>query len=176
MFVQWKVTNTPAREPRDEPNLLPAMPRLRPTRRAVVGTVATVLAIGVAALIGNSIGSTEPVADGSGTLTVDGVVYQFTPTTCLISDEDFVAAGTGFDDGERFWVSASSKSLDLAVGTESEVEQPAGDQLWLISDQDIDWEATGDTVTAMAPMVDRRAPRSTTMLGSLELRCDRNDF
>lgn len=113
--------------------------------------------------------------EGSGTLTVDGIVYIFTPTTCLISEKDFVAAGTGVEAGEQFWVSASNVRLDLAVGTESEIDEPAEDQLWLISDEIVDWNARGRTVTASAPMTDHRSPQSTTVLGSLELDCGGGD-
>ena len=145
---------------------------VRPPRRKrfVVGGV--IVAVGALALIVGQMVSDAEVVTGAGTLTVGGVVYHFTPTTCLISDEDFVATGHGLDDGEQFWVSASSVGLDLAVGTESEIEEPADDQLWLISDDAPEWTADGNTVTARAPMADRRSPQSTTVVGSLELRCD----
>ena len=123
-------------------------------------------------MITNRIGDEPQTVAGSGSLIVDGVTYDFTPTTCLISDEDFVAAGTGFDGPDRFWVSASSVGLDLSVGTENEVDEPAVDQLWLISEEVTDWQASGQTVTARAPMVDRRSPQSTTLVGSLHLRCE----
>ena len=112
------------------------------------------------------------VSSGSGILTVDGLSYPFTPTTCFISEEDFVAAGPGFVDTDQFWVSASSVSLDLAVGTEGELDQPTDDQVWLISNANVDWHATGRTVVAEAPMSDRRSPDSPTVVGTLELRCD----
>ena len=119
----------------------------------------------------------DPVLlDGSGTLTVDGIVYNFTPTTCQIGEDDFVAAGTGFRDNEQFWVSASSVGLDLAVGTQSEVEEPDADHLWLISEDCLVWErTTGDTITAEVDMTDRRSAPSTTVHGSLELHCSAAD-
>jgi len=134
-----------------------------------------VVIVMVVGLLAGRLGD-DDLVDGSGTLTVDGVVYRFTPTTCLISDEDFVATGTGFDDGEQFWVSASSVGLDLAVGTESEIDEPADDQLWLINNESVDWKATGNTVTAWAPMTDQRSPTSTTVVGALELRCESQDI
>ncbi|MGI9615593.1 MAG: hypothetical protein ACR2QO_21955 [Acidimicrobiales bacterium] len=115
--------------------------------------------------------SDSAAAEGSGVLTVDGVDYRFTPTTCLITSDDFVAAGPGVDGDEQFWVSASSVSLDLAVGTESEIDKPSEDQLWLLSDDPIAWEADGNTVTAEASMSDHRLPESNEMAGALELSC-----
>ncbi len=119
--------------------------------------------------------SPEPVP-GAGTLTVGDHVYYFRPTSCVISDEDFAAAGTGIDDGQRFWVSASSIGLDLAVGTSSEIEQPADDQLWLVSDDRVDWEIHDDTVSATASMADRRVADATPVLGALELHCVPTDY
>ena len=152
---------------------MPEIDTSRPIRRILLASVVAVVAVLGLGLADNRFETTPELIDGSGTLTVDGIVYEFTPTTCVISDEDFVAAGTGFDDGERFWVSASSVGLDLAVGTESEIEEPAEDQLWLISeDEVIDWSAQDETVIAEANMTDQRSPQSTTVHGSLELHCD----
>ena len=140
------------------------------TRRRVVAMAAVVLFIAGGSVAAQAMSEPERV-DGSGTLTVDGVVYHFTPTTCLITSDDFVAAGRGTDGDEQFWVSASSVSLDLAVGTESEIEEPAEDQLWLVSDDPVSWQVEGNTVTARASMSDRRIPESGAMPGSLELNC-----
>jgi hypothetical protein len=130
-----------------------------------------VMFIAGASYAAQAVSDTEQV-DSSGTLTVDGIEYQFTPTTCLITSDEFVAAGHGVDGDDQFWVSASSVSLDLAVGTESEIEEPAEDQLWLMSDDPVSWQVDGSTVTARAPMSDHRLPESTTMMGALELNCD----
>lgn len=110
-------------------------------------------------------------SEGSGVLTIGEATYTFTPITCFVSEEDFVAAGTGVDGSEQFWVSASSINLDLIFGTDNEVDQPADDQLWLASENVINWNATGQTVVARAPMSDRRTPDSTEVVGSLEVRC-----
>ncbi len=107
----------------------------------------------------------------TGTLTVDGHEYRFTPSTCLITSEDFVVAGSGVDDDEQFWVAASSTELDLAVGTGSETEKPAEDQLWLLSDEAPSWRAGGTVVTAVAPMSDHRRTGSTSVVGKLEFDC-----
>ncbi|MCP4225493.1 MAG: hypothetical protein GY773_19330 [Actinomycetia bacterium] len=116
--------------------------------------------------------SKPPFAGGSGTLVVDDTTYTFTPTTCFISEEDFVAAGKGVLDTQQFWVTASGVGLDLAVGTENEIDQPADDQLWLVADDTIDWHATGQTIVAQAEMSDRRTPEVEPVVGSLELHCD----
>lgn len=138
---------------------------------ALVGVLA---AVGVIGLLAEMLGA-ETVSgsgSGSGILVIDGTSYEFTSTACFISEDEFAAAGTGYDNGQRFWVSASSANLDLSVGTESAIDQPADDQLWLISDELIDWQSAGDTVVAHAPMSDRRATDAETVVGTLELHCD----
>jgi hypothetical protein len=141
------------------------------TRRRIVAALAVVMFVVGASFAAQAMSEPELV-DGSGTLTVDDVAYRFTPTTCLITSDDFVAAGRGLDGDEQFWVSASSVGLDLAVGTESEIDEPAEDQLWLMSDEQVSWQADGNTVTATASMSDHRAPDSVAVEGSLELNCN----
>ena len=144
----------------------------RPIGRIVLALVAVVAALVLLRVVIDRADPDPALIGGAGTLTIGDTTYAFTPTACFISDEDFVAAGTGFDGDDRFWVSASSVSLDLAVGTKTEIDQPADDQLWLNANENVDWTATGQTVVARAPMADRRSPGSTTVMGSLELRCD----
>ncbi|MGF1597292.1 MAG: hypothetical protein ACFCVK_10255 [Acidimicrobiales bacterium] len=138
--------------------------------RLALAVVALLAALGAYRLL-TDVEPADPVA-GTGTLVVDGVTYHFSPTTCRISDEDFVAAGAGSDGDDEFWVSASSVGLDLSLGTADEQAEPADDKKWLISADGVNWEATGDTVTAEAPMIDRHSPGSTTVVGSLHVRCD----
>lgn len=153
-------------------NPSPNQPNHRPLGRIALAVIGLVLvAVGGRQLV--SYLRPDPItAVGTGTLTVDGDVYAFTPTTCFISEQDFVAAGIGYRESEQFWVSASSASLDLTVGTKNEIDQPAHDQLWLASDQPVDWRASGQTIVANAEMSDHRTPGGATVTGRLELRCD----
>ena len=144
----------------------------RPLLRVAVLVVGVLAALAGVRLVANLVGAEAEVTRGAGTLTVGGITYAFTPTTCFISDADFVAAGPGSDGSDRYWVSASSVSLDLTVGTENEIDEPDDDQLWLVSDDSVEWRATGQTVVASASMNDRRSPGTTAVVGSLELTCD----
>jgi hypothetical protein len=147
-------------------------PQRRPARRLLLAGF--VLALGVLTaweLYG--LARPAPItAVGAGTLTIDDDVYPFTPTTCFITDQDFVAAGTGSSGSDQFWVSASSSGLNLTFGTENEIDHPPSDKLWLVSDDTIDWFATGRKVTAQTEMSDHRIPGFTPVTGHLELRCD----
>lgn len=111
------------------------------------------------------------IEGSSGTLTIDGVDYDFAATTCLISEDDFVAAGTGFDGQNQFWVSASSGVLDLSVGTENDIDKPEDNQLWLVNQEPVDWHVSNETVMAKAPVSDQRSPNSDPTIASLRLRC-----
>lgn len=135
---------------------------------AAIGILAGILAIGA---LFDFVDADPGHDNGTGSLTVAGETFTFTATTCFVSDDDFVAAGPGNNGTDHYWVSASSISLDLAVGTENEVDRPADDQTWLMSDEVTDWEADGQTVVAEAPMTDRRDPESAQFLGSLRVTC-----
>ena len=115
--------------------------------------------------------SSPAAVDGSGTLTVDGVVYPFTPTTCLITSDQFVVAGSGADGDERFWVAGSTTEIDLAIGTSTETAEPAEHQLWLVSDAAPSWRAADTVVTARTVMSDPRRNDATTLIGLLEFDC-----
>lgn len=135
---------------------------------AALGLLAGIVGIGV---LSDFVDADPGKTNGAGTLVVGGEQYQFTPTTCFVSNEDFAVAGSGSDGTGGFWVTASSVSLDLAFGTETATDQPADDQLWLVSDEVNDWQANGQEITAEAPMTDRRDPDSPSFLGTLEVRC-----
>ena len=150
---------------------MPDSIRSRPLLKSLIVAAAFLIGIlGIGAL-SDFVDADSTTANSSGTLTVAGETYSFTPTTCFVSEEDFVAAGPGYQGTTRYWVSASGVSLDLAFGTENEVDQPADSQVWLVSDELIDWDATNGGVVAKATMTDRRDPDSPTFLGTLSVRC-----
>ena len=135
-----------------------------------------VMVVGMLLLAGFAFGISDADANQNlerqtGRLDVDGVVYRFAPTTCTITDTDFLAAGKGRIDGEPFWVSASANGMDLTVGPESEAERPADDDLWLISVDEVRWESTTGSVTASAVMRDERDTNARSFRGALSVSC-----
>ncbi|MEM7325354.1 MAG: hypothetical protein AAF531_19860 [Actinomycetota bacterium] len=111
----------------------------------------------------------EPTESAS--LVVDGVTYRFSPTTCTVTDTDFLAAGAGTINGETFWVSASADRVNLAVGPETEAERPADDQLWLVSIREVRWQAINKTITATALLGDERLADSPQVRSQLSVSC-----
>lgn len=137
-----------------------------------------VLVVGVLALTGfafvlSSAGLTdpEPEAEETASLIVDGIIYRFAPTTCTVTDTDFLAAGPGTIDGETFWVSASADRVNLAVGPDNEAERPDPDQLWLTSVQEVRWQAVDDSITASAILGDERLTDSPRLGSQLSVDC-----
>ena len=139
--------------------------------RIVIACVGFVATVSVIQFVADRVEADASFVEGSGTLVIGDHTYAFTPTTCFISDEDFVAAGTGVFEAQQFWVTASAIGLDLTVGTENEIDQPADDQLWLVADDMVQWHATGQTIMARAEMTDRRTPEAQPVVGSLKLNC-----
>lgn len=134
------------------------------------------LIVGLALLVGSAFGlarsgSGVDELDETGRLDVAGVVYRFAPTTCTITDTDFLAAGPGRIDGEPFWISASADRVDLAVGPESDADIPDRNQVWLISVQEVRWKAADDHVDATAVLRDERDTGSPRVLGALSVDC-----
>jgi len=112
---------------------------------------------------------TEP--EESASLIVDGIIYRFAPTTCTVTDTDFLAAGSGVIDGETFWISASADRFNLAVGPDSEAERPEDDQTWLVSVQEVLWRAEDQTITASAILGDERLTDSPQVQSELSVSC-----
>lgn len=108
---------------------------------------------------------------GQGLVTVADSVYNFELTTCTAANSDFVAAGYGIVDGERYWLNASGAGVDITAGTESEIEPPVAGHLWLSSNSPPEWTVTNGVVDAEVAVTDRRSPGSTTSLAVLRLNC-----
>lgn len=135
-----------------------------------------VLVVGIIVLTGFAFGlSTAGLASSeseqTAALDVDGVRYSFAPSTCSVSESDFIAAGTGTVDGEPFWVSASGDRLNLALGEDDEAERPEDDKLWLVSVEDVRWRNTDGSITASAIMRDERDTNSEIVVGTLSVEC-----
>ncbi len=135
-----------------------------------------VLAVGILVLTGFAFGlssaglaSSEP--EQTAELDISGVSYVFAPSTCSVSETDFIAAGTGVVDGEPFWVSASGDRMNLALGEETEAERPEDDKLWLISVDDVRWRNSDGSITATAIMRDERDTNSKMVRGTLSVQC-----
>ena len=134
----------------------------------------TLLAIALAVIVAST-GRTSS-ADATGVFEVAGARYEFAPTACTTTDTDFVAAGSGTIDGEPFWISATSRSMTLTVGTESEIDRPNDDQLWLTSLGPVSWAATDDGIEVIATMVDSRAEQSSQQSATLVVALRRDDL
>jgi hypothetical protein len=72
---------------------------------------------------------------------------------------------------ETFWVSASADRINLTVGPETEVERPEDDQLWLVSVQEVRWQAVNETITASAVLGDERLTDSPQVRSQLSVTC-----
>ncbi len=106
------------------------------------------------------------------TLVVGGHEYAFVPTTCVITEDTFVAAGPGSMDGINYVIAVSHATVELAMGIDAELETPAPDQLWLSSEDSVSWTRKGqDQVSASATLFDRNAPDSPSRSAVLDLRC-----
>lgn len=139
--------------------------------RALIALLGVLAVAGVVGLVVEVLGDATPETAGTAMLSVDGVDYTFTPTSCFVSDEQFAAAGDGFIRGQRFWVSASNVNLDLSVGTENALDDPAEGLPWFMSVDDINWSTAGQAVTASATMLDRHGADPDPIVGSFELTC-----
>lgn len=141
----------------------------KPSIQFVVLIVGIVLLTGFAFGISGTGLASQP--DEHGRLDVAGVSYEFTPSTCTITEDDFLAAGSGDIGGEPFWVSASADRVNLAIGPETEEDRPQDDQLWLISVEDVHWRSADQSVTATAIMRDERDTNAESVRGTLSIEC-----
>ncbi len=113
--------------------------------------------------------------DGRATLSVGDETYRFVPTTCTITDDTFVVAGTGMHDGRPFSVTAGQKMIELAIGVDNELATPAPEDAWLSSEEPPTWTGTDDGaahgVAAAAALVDRNDPDGAPVDASLAATC-----
>ena len=116
-------------------------------------------------------GGQATAGGGSGSLEVNGIQYEFTPTECTVTETDFVTAGTGSVDGESFWISASGRSVSLTVGTDAEGQRPSNDQVWMTSVGGLDWIVEGDSLQIDTIMEDGRIEPSPRYQANLEVTC-----
>lgn len=109
--------------------------------------------------------------DGTAVLEVAETRYEFAPSVCTFTSTDFVAAGRGTVDGEEFWVSATSRSVRLSVGTDSELQRPAADQLWLTSVGELDWDGASGSLMVETRMRDGRNDNAAEIPARLSISC-----
>ncbi len=139
--------------------------------RVVIAVLAVLAVVGTIGLLAEVL-EAQPLEAGSGRLQVGGDAFDFAATSCFISDDGFTAAGHGYRDGRRHWVSTSNVNLDLVVGTGGPLDRPDDEDLWLIGDEVLGWQSDGTTIQAQALLSDPRDPARDPQLGVLELRCD----
>jgi hypothetical protein len=104
-------------------------------------------------------------------LEIGGTVYRFAPTTCTITDSDFLTAGAGEIDGEDFWVTASPDWVNLAIGSTTGATRARAGDLWLMSVDKVSWAIAEQTIIATVTMRDERDTNSPTLDGSLSVEC-----
>lgn len=136
---------------------------------SAVAAVATAIAV-IASFFWLSVDEAASV-DGASVLEVGDVRYEFAPSVCTFTPTDFVAAGSGTVDGEPFWVSASSRSIRLSVGTDSELQRPADDQLWLTSVGELAWDRSSESLQVQTLMRDGRNDEAARVMARLSLSC-----
>ncbi|MDH3300762.1 MAG: hypothetical protein OES24_09675 [Acidimicrobiia bacterium] len=109
--------------------------------------------------------------DGASVLEVGETRFEFAPSVCTYTATDFIAAGRGTVDGEPFWISASSRSIRLSVGTDSELQRPAADQLWLTSVGELEWDRSSDSLQVQTLMRDGRNDAAAKTPARLSVSC-----
>lgn len=109
--------------------------------------------------------------DGASVLIVGDARYEFAPSVCTVTSTDFVAAGRGTVDGEPFWVSASSRSIRLSVGTDSELQRPSAGELWFTSVGELVWNRTSGLLQVQTLMRDGRNDGAAELPAQLSVSC-----
>lgn len=137
----------------------------------VLGLFVSVVVLAGFAYSVSAFGQGSDAIEASGQVEIDGTVYRFAPTTCTITDTDFLAAGEGEIDGEEFWVSASPDRINLAVGSSTGVQRVGTDDLWLMSVDKVSWEIVGRTIIASVEMRDERDTNAPSLDGNLSVDC-----
>ncbi len=138
-----------------------------------VVTLVIVLVVALAGLVTARALAADPMPDPTAALETGGVSYRFTPTTCTITDSDFLAAGAGQIDGQDFWISASPEGASLTVGSADGTTSPGPDDLWLTSIGDVRWSTVDVSVEALLTLHDERDTRAPTVDGILSFSCSR---
>lgn len=168
-----------------EPSAKPTAPQIveptsQATRPRVFFLVGALLAATIAAISIRGSAGIEPFeltivgapdSSGQGSLRVDGTTYRFTTDNCVITENEFIATGTGANTGDPFRIAASISSVELAFGANDELSEPAPGQLWLQSDQPPVWTADGQEVTADVDLRNPANPQSMALPATLQLVC-----
>lgn len=110
--------------------------------------------------------------DGASVLEIGDSRYEFLPSVCTFTDTDFVAAGRGSVDGEVFWVSASSRSVRLSVGTNSQFQRPADDHVWMTSVGELNWQRNSESLQVQTLMRDGRNDDAVQIPSTLSVSCN----
>lgn len=149
--------------------------RKKPASLLSRSTISAVATVTIATLVVGSFlwFSVDEAAsvDGVSVLEVGDTRFEFAPSVCTFTATDFVAAGRGTVDGEPFWVSASSRSIRLSVGTDSELQRPAADQLWLTSVGELAWDRRSDSLQVQTLMRDGRNDAAAKTPARLSVSC-----
>jgi len=150
---------------------------LTQTERSSTRLLVLAFAFVVVGMIGLAVRSTsaesgQASSSASAAFTVDGITYDFAPTSCTVTETDFLAAGPGQLDGEDFWISVSPEAAEVALGTADErTRSDDVDDAWYRNNGIIDWTVEGDTVEATLALRNERMPDSGTLRGHFSATC-----
>lgn len=141
----------------------------RTSTRALTLVASLALAAGLGLAL--QIATSDQPVEGTATFEIVGIVYEFAPTTCTITDSGFLTAGAGTIDGEDFWASASPYGAGLTLGTSEPPGQSDDERVWIRSTDEVSWSRAGNSVEADVMMQDERR-LDAQVTGHLSVTCD----
>ncbi len=155
--------------------LAPALRRNRTSTLLLVAlALAGLLAVGVIrAGLGSS--SDDGNAQPSALLTIDGTDYAFTPTTCFVGDDTFVAAGPSGGGSDQYVVAASPSLVEIIFGVSDEAEPIEADTRWYATVEPVDWRLLGNGVSTRVDLHERGDAETPAQRADLVIQCGSPD-
>lgn len=147
--------------------------RRRPGRRLTAGLLAcaAVAAVTLGAAQAGT-GADLPAAGASGRIDVGGTSFPFTPRTCVLAGDGFVASGPGVAGGVEYVASVSSSGgVELAFGVDSDVDRPPSDRPWWVANELDHHSIEGRRIRAAARVTDSSGGLAGRRLATIEVTC-----
>ncbi len=110
---------------------------------------------------------------GNGSLAINGQVYDFSAEHCVVTEDNFIATGSGTIGTDSFRIAASISSVELTVGPQ-DADNPGEfgqDALRLRSEEPPVWQSNDNNVSATVALVDPSRPESLIFNGQLQVNC-----
>ena len=110
---------------------------------------------------------------GSGSLAINGQVYDFSAEHCVITEDNFIATGSGTVGNDNFEIAASISSVELTVGSRDpdNPNQLSEGAVQLRSEEPPVWQSNENGVTAAVALVNPSSPESLVFNGQLRVSC-----